>query len=117
MIMKEEKKIPYHVVFEAVEKAFEMQQDMLLCSECKKGFYKLAIVDIDEPDYILNDSNIVDENGNPYRCKDHVMYDLLVDPEVGKELMMPIISKKIGRKTQIRAGKIDAKLFLPNRTN
>jgi len=113
--MKE--KIHYSVVFRAVEHAVEIEQDMLFCSECKKGFYKISLVDSDQPDFILTDKYVNDYN-KPYCCNDHILYDLLIDPEVSEPILISITNKpKLGRKIQVHVNKVDARLFLPERMN
>lgn len=108
--MKE--KIHYSEVFKAVEKAVEAGAAQLVCSECGKGFYKITTVGIDEPDYII-------EEGHTYKCSDHVVYDLLFNPEITQPIILSSsVPKKIRKlKTRIEIRKIDAQLFIPNRYN
>ena len=115
--MKDEEKIPYSVVFRAVEYAVEIDQDMLFCSECKKGFYKISLVDSDQPDFVLADKYVNDFD-KLYCCNDHILYDLLIDPEVSEPILIGIThNHKLGRKIQVHVNKVDARLFLPERMN
>lgn len=115
--MKNENKIPYEVVFRAVEHAVEIEQEMLFCSKCKKGFYKIIMVDTDQPDFILLDK-YTNENGKPYTCEDHILYDLLIDPEISEPIVISkTVKEKLGRKIQVHLTKTDARLFLPERQN
>ena len=108
--MKE--KIHYSEVFEAVEKAVEANAVQLQCSECGKGFYKITMVGIDEPDYII-------EEGQTYKCSDHATYDLLVNPEITQPIIIgtnKFVSSRC-KKTQVHVKSVDAQLFIPNRYN
>jgi hypothetical protein len=106
--MKE--KIEYTVVFSAVEKAVDMNSPMLQCSECGKGFYKITMVDMDQPDFILIDDQY-------FRCDDHVLYDLIIDPEVTTTILIGQTKYKGTSKTQVHIRKVDAQIFIPNRNN
>lgn len=105
-------KIDYSEVFEAVEKAVEANATQLLCSECGQGFFKITMVGMDEDDFII-------EEGLTYKCDDHVLYDLLVNPEITQPIILSSsVPKKIRKlKTRIEIRKIDAQLFIPNRYN
>ena len=110
-------KVSYQVIFKAVEHALEMNEDMLFCSECKKGFFKVLMVDENQPDFLLVDKFIGDD-GELYKCKDHLLYDLLIDPEVSEQIVInKTINKNSGRKIQVYLNKTDARLFLPDRMN
>lgn len=98
-------KIHYSEVFKAVEKAVETDTVQLQCGECGLGFYKIVWVGLDEPDYI-------EEEGQTYKCSDHLLYDLLVNPEVTQSIMITQV-----RKVQVHVKRIDAQLFIPNRYN
>lgn len=108
--MKE--KMHYSEVFEAVEKAVESNATQLLCSECGKGFYKITFVGIDEADYII-------EEGLIYKCSDHIVYDLLVNPEITQSIVIGTkVPDKIRKlKTRVEIKMVDAQLFIPNRYN
>jgi hypothetical protein len=95
-------------IFEAVEKAVQMHAMPLVCLDCGKRFYKINMVDEDEPDYIAVDPDV--------HCNDHVLYDLLVNQFKSEKILAQNVVTK-NNKPQIQAKWIDAKIFLPNRTN
>ncbi len=105
--MKE--KIHYAEVFKAVERAVDADAVQLMCSQCGKGFYKILWVGIDEPECII-------EEGFTYKCEDHLLYDLFVNPE-STETIVIRTKEKIGRKIRVVVHKVDAQLFIPNRYN
>jgi len=105
--MKDENKIPYSEVFNAIEKILDMGNAQLKCSECGKGFFKLSFVDQDEPDLIIDDKGV-------YNCSDHLLYDLLVNPEITENLT---IGTRKDRKAQLAVRYIDAQIFILKRNN
>lgn len=103
-------KITYLELFRVVEKAVQMAAPMLLCSECGKGFYKVNVVELDEPDFIcLEDKD--------FKCDDHILYDLMFDPETTTPIMVGRTLFKGTKKVQVQIHKVNAQIFIPNRNN
>jgi len=95
-------------IIKLVEKAYRFTDgNKLICSNCGRAFYKINFVEKDQSDIILIEDNV------KVICDDHLIWDLLIDPEVFEQIY---ICKRISI-TQIEVRKKDAKLFLPNRIN
>lgn len=110
--MDDKSKIDYHLIFKQIEKVLEADGQFLECNQCGRSFIKISFVDKSEPDFIFYGNEEV------FKCEDHLLYDLLVNPLTTEPIRISLTkNKKLGRKLQVEVRNIDAAIFLPDRLN